>query len=222
MSVVVPSVLTEPVLVLNKHWMGVNTTTVKQAFCDICAGAGSFVDTDDFSMHSIDSWIDLGIRGQDLTINSAYLKIRVPEIIVLKSGHAPTKKVMPFSKKNLLRRDRQTCQYCGCRPGPHLLTMDHVHPRSQGGKSSWLNCVMSCKSCNTVKANRTPEQAGMPLRPRPEMQMQHPHERHKWSLPYEPSWSPVFKVHAGSYKASWHSFLEKMANKTEQVRRTGS
>lgn len=222
MSAVVPSVLMEPVLVLNKHWQGVDTTTVKKAFCDICAGAGRFVNTADFALHDIDSWIDLPVRGGDLSISSAYLSIRVPEIIVLKSGVAPTKKVMAFSKKNLLRRDRQTCQYCGIRPGPHALTMDHVHPRAQGGKSSWMNCVMSCKPCNTRKANRTPDQAGMPLRPRPEMQMTHPDDKRKWSMPYEPAWSPVFKIHAGSYKASWQGFIEKMAAKTDQIRRTGS
>lgn len=70
-----------------------------------------------------------------------------------------TRKV-PYSNGALLRRDRHKCAYCGRAAN----TVDHVTPRCQGGKSTWLNTVAACTPCNARKAGRTPEQAGMPLR----------------------------------------------------------
>ncbi|HOQ54045.1 MAG TPA: HNH endonuclease [Micropruina sp.] len=61
---------------------------------------------------------------------------------------------------NVLRRDGFRCAYCGRRAA----TRDHVVPRSQGGPSTWLNLVAACASCNGRKRDRTPDQAGMPLR----------------------------------------------------------
>lgn len=64
-----------------------------------------------------------------------------------------------YSKAALLRRDQRTCAYCGG-PGD---TMDHVLPKSRGGRAEWLNAVVSCSDCNQQKADRTPEEAGMQL-----------------------------------------------------------
>ncbi len=72
---------------------------------------------------------------------------------------------LALSRKNVFRRDRYTCQYCGAR-GVEL-TLDHVIPRSRGGKTTWENLVTACKTCNTRKGNRTPEEAGMRLLKRP-------------------------------------------------------
>jgi len=74
-----------------------------------------------------------------------------------------------LSRKNILLRDRNTCQFCGrVFPGAEL-TLDHVLPRSRGGRSSWENLVACCYSCNNSKGDRTPEEAGLKLarRPRP-------------------------------------------------------
>lgn len=204
------SVLDDFVLVLNKNWTPINTCSVRGAFCDLFSGSGRFIDTDDFSLHEVESWLDRPVRENDVAIRTARLSIRAPEIIVLRSGVVPVRHVMAFSRKNLIRRDRMSCQYCGVRPGAINLTVDHVMPKTRGGKSSWLNCVMSCKPCNTRKADRTLEQSGMRLRPRPEMQMLHPNEPEKWSLPYEPAWSPIFRVHSTGYKPSWEAFVNKL------------
>lgn len=72
---------------------------------------------------------------------------------------------LSLSRKNVYRRDRYTCQYCG-RTGVEL-TLDHVIPKSRGGKTTWENLVTACKECNTKKGNRTPEEAGMRLLKRP-------------------------------------------------------
>lgn len=68
-----------------------------------------------------------------------------------------------WSRKNLLRRDRHTCAYCG-RPAA---TVDHILPASRGGRWEWSNTVAACGPCNHRKGDRTPAEAGMPLRFRP-------------------------------------------------------
>lgn len=72
-----------------------------------------------------------------------------------------------FSKKNLFLRDNFECQYCGLVCTGRTGTIDHVVPRSCGGGTSYLNCVVACKRCNFKKDNRTPAEAGMPLRTTP-------------------------------------------------------
>jgi hypothetical protein len=63
----------------------------------------------------------------------------------------------------LYARDRHMCAYCGQVYGVRSLTIDHVHPRSKGGKNTWVNTVTACKPCNVKKADRTPEEASMLL-----------------------------------------------------------
>lgn len=63
----------------------------------------------------------------------------------------------------LFRRDHFICAYCGNEFQPSRLTRDHIIPRSRGGSNNWMNVVTACKSCNTHKDNRTPEEAHMPL-----------------------------------------------------------
>jgi 5-methylcytosine-specific restriction endonuclease McrA len=75
------------------------------------------------------------------------------------------KSKVPYSKRNIFVRDGFTCMYCGTKQ--QKLTVDHVIPQGQGGKSSFDNCVASCRSCNNKKGNRTPREAKMFLRKRP-------------------------------------------------------
>lgn len=75
-----------------------------------------------------------------------------------------------FNRRNVFRRDNGRCQYCG-QPAPDL-TLDHVVPRSRKGPTSWDNVVACCRTCNSRKRDRTPEEAGMvllssPRAPRP-------------------------------------------------------
>ena len=69
----------------------------------------------------------------------------------------------PLSNRELFRRDRHLCLYCGKPHSDGELTRDHIVPVSRGGKDHWANVVAACKRCNAHKANRTPEEAGMPL-----------------------------------------------------------
>ena len=67
---------------------------------------------------------------------------------------------MKYSKHGVLRRDKFRCAYCGLENAD---TMDHVQPRSRGGRTEWLNAVAAHASCNERKGNRTPSEADMPL-----------------------------------------------------------
>ena len=68
-----------------------------------------------------------------------------------------------LSNAKLFARDRNLCAYCGREWDEHDLTREHIVPLAQRGRDSWMNVVTACRSCNHRKANRTPEQAGMPL-----------------------------------------------------------
>jgi len=68
-----------------------------------------------------------------------------------------------FSKSKLLRRDRFTCAYCAQVFAERDLQCEHIFPASRGGAWSWMNLVTACAQCNGRKADRTPEEAGMPL-----------------------------------------------------------
>lgn len=65
-----------------------------------------------------------------------------------------------WSRQNVLRRDRYRCAYCGRR----AQTVDHILPASRGGRWEWANTVAACERCNNRKGDRTPAEAGMPLR----------------------------------------------------------
>ena len=73
-------------------------------------------------------------------------------------------KIPPVNRREVLRRDHSSCQYCGT--NKHL-TLDHVIPRSKGGRHTWDNVVIACEKCNSRKGNKTPAEAGMPLRKLP-------------------------------------------------------
>jgi 5-methylcytosine-specific restriction endonuclease McrA len=78
--------------------------------------------------------------------------------------HRPRPRVK-LTKREVFRRDKHTCQYCGERP--IVLTIDHVLPRHRGGTHTWENLVTACPICNRRKGGRTPQEANMPLRGQP-------------------------------------------------------
>lgn len=93
----------------------------------------------------------------------------IPSILVLKEYVKTTHKSCPYGKKRVYNRDRHKCQYCNVKLHPRQLTLDHVIPKSvwkktkQGTPNCYTNVVAACLSCNSRKANRTPEEAGMRL-----------------------------------------------------------
>jgi 5-methylcytosine-specific restriction endonuclease McrA len=109
-------------------------------------------------------------------LRSSTFEMGMPRVVQLKNWVARKLNLqVPFSRRNLVIRDsvmragRATliCQYCADALTTESYSLDHVIPRSQGGLSTWENLVACCKDCNSEKANRTPEQAGMRLLKKP-------------------------------------------------------
>ena len=117
------------------------------------------------------------IEESESLIRSASVEWKAPSVIRQLSKFKRKSKVQ-FSRINIYMRDGWTCQYCRERKQTKDLTFDHVLPRAQGGKTSWTNIVTACRSCNSDKEDRTPEQAGMRLLKKPE----------------EPKWLPAHMV----------------------------
>ncbi|MBI5427525.1 MAG: HNH endonuclease [Nitrospinae bacterium] len=106
------------------------------------------------------------LESDGFVVRSPAAEFRLPTVIrVLKAVKRGAKKGLAFSKKNILRRDNYTCQYCG-QSSLHL-TVDHILPKSRGGKTTWTNVVVACKPCNLRKGSQTLVEAEMALLRKP-------------------------------------------------------
>jgi 5-methylcytosine-specific restriction endonuclease McrA len=132
------------------------------------------------------------VHAGDEVWSSERDEFQVPTVIRLRTFvRVPFRRRIPLNRKAVFARDRHRCQYCG-RSAENL---DHVMPRSRGGDHTWENIVAACRPCNTRKGNRTPDEAGMPLRgdvPRAP-------RRHGWiligaSAPPDPSWDQYLSL----------------------------
>ncbi|REK32138.1 MAG: HNH endonuclease [Planctomycetota bacterium] len=188
----VAAVLDRPTLVLNRNWQPVGVATVARSLVKVWNETARIVDPADYQQYDWSDWALLQPEDGDPFIRTQRLRLRVPEVITLTNyDRLPTNSVT-FSRRNVFKRDRFTCQYCHQQPGSEELTIDHVIPRSQGGASTWENCVLACIECNARKADRTPEQARMPL-------------RHQ---PTRPVWRPLYGSH-GVRINSWSKFVSE-------------
>ena len=170
----VAAVLNRPTLVLNRSWQPVGVAPVSRSLVLLWNDNARVVDPQDYQLYTWADWSRLIPQEDEPFIQGVRLRLRVPEVVALtKYDRLPTNAVT-FSRRNIYKRDRYTCQYCSAQPGTEELTLDHVIPRSQGGISTWENCVLACVGCNKRKADRTPEQAGMPLRKKPVRPMWRP------------------------------------------------
>lgn len=108
------------------------------------------------------------VEAAEQYLRAQGFSFEVPLVIrLVKYIRIPRRMRLPCSRRGVLARDRETCQYCGCQPGRSHLTVDHVQPRSRGGLTTWENVVTACRDCNHRKGGRTPEEAGMLLATRP-------------------------------------------------------
>jgi 5-methylcytosine-specific restriction endonuclease McrA len=188
----IAAVLDRPTLILNRNWQPVGVNTVARALVKVFSEAARIVDPTDFRLYTWEDWAALRPAAGEPFIRTQRLVLRVPEVAVLTSYDRIPANAVTFSRRNVFKRDRYTCQYCGRQPGSEELTIDHVIPRALGGLSTWENCVLACIDCNRVKADRTPEQAGMALRRKP----------------VRPLWKPLYAP-SGVRIASWSKFLSE-------------
>lgn len=153
------------VLQLNKTWTPMHTISLEKALHMVFNNRARIVTPENYQAMTWSDWAQLEPIGD--SIRGARASFRVPEIIVLNDYDKLPMPKKTFGRRALLRRDNYTCGYCGVIPGSEELTIDHVLPRSQGGATSWENCVSCCGACNARKSNRTPSEASMPLRLNP-------------------------------------------------------
>lgn len=154
--------LASAVLVLNRSYFPVHVTNVRRAFCLLYRGVARVVD-EQYRTFDFHSWAELSIAVQEEGVHTVDRVIRIPRVILLTAYDRLPKRQIRFSRLNILIRDNYTCQYCGRRLKRNQLNLDHVLPRSQGGKTTWENVVTSCHICNHKKGGRKPSQAGIQL-----------------------------------------------------------
>ena len=125
-----------PVLVLNASYEPINVCAARRAIVLVLKGVAMAEEENGHFLHA------------------ARVTVRVPSVIRLLEYRRIPHQTRALSRKNILLRDRNTCQYCGVALASSDLTLDHVVPRSRGGNSTWENLVACCHSCNRQKGNR--------------------------------------------------------------------
>lgn len=190
--------LNSSVLVLNRSYLPVHVTSVRRAFSLLYQGIARAVD-EQYQTFDFDEWRQLAVARDVDAIGTARGRIRVPRVIVLVAFDRLPKRHVRFSRINLMGRDGFQCQYCGLRPSRSELNLDHVVPRSLGGRSTWENVVTSCVECNRRKGGRTPRQAGLRLLRRPARPRWTPLANLMLSTVRYKEWRPFLNVVDASY-----------------------
>lgn len=110
-------------------------------------------------------WMDKASMVETYTqqVHSPNESYELPAVIVLKRLVKFAYVNMQCNRHNILWRDYYTCQYCGNIFDDKELTLDHVVPKSKGGRNTWTNIVAACKQCNQKKGDKTPTEARMRL-----------------------------------------------------------
>jgi len=165
------------VLILNQDYSALTICSVKKAFILVYLNKAELV-----------------ANASEIQLRSVSQSFPMPTIIRLFNYvNLPYRGVM-LNRQNVFKRDNFTCQYCGSRKD---LTIDHVIPRSRGGRSSWRNLVTACKRCNSKKGDLLPEEANMPLvRP-----------------PFKPSFIMFLRDFSGHIEQDWMPYLGKNKSK---------
>ena len=163
--------LTQSVLVLNQNYEAISICSAKKAVILIFLKKAQMVERYERLIHSV-------------TIEIPY-----PSVIRLNRYVKKPYQKVSLTRSNIIKRDKHTCQYCGKNHQP--MTLDHVIPRSLGGKDTWENLVCACMRCNAKKGDKTPDSAGMKLIKRP----------------VKPSHLFYLQHLAGNAHNTWHDYL---------------
>lgn len=189
------------VLVLNKHYMAIRIVGARRAFSLLFRDLAEVVSFEQgaYSNYNFQSWCDVSEFKRNFEpdghdwVSTVNFYIAVPRIIRLLFYDRLPRNEVKFNRRNIFARDKNRCQYCGKRFPTSELSLDHVIPRSMGGKSNWENMVCSCTKCNVIKGGRTPKQAGLTL----------------VQKPVKPKRNPLVHVHLGHPRyRSWKQFLD--------------
>lgn len=179
------NILDQPVLVVNRMWQAVSETDAQTALTDCAKGERTPIDMATMRAVTWDEWITLPAGPEDRVVHTVNRTIRVPTVIATVNYAKMPKKRPKLNRKGIGERDGKCCAYTGryVENG----TLDHVTPRSRGGRDTWENLVWSDPEVNQQKANRTPEEAGLRLRVRPKKPPELP--AYKFIKARHPDWA---------------------------------
>src|SRR3954471_19309441 len=198
--------LSANVLVLNRFYQAIRVINVRRAFSLLCRELAEVVHIENdaagkpvWQNLNFEDWRELSQLKAEFEpdgfdwIHTVRFQIAVPRIIRLLGYDKLPRQDVKFNRRNIYARDGNRCQYCGKRMPTTELSLDHVKPKSQGGKSSWENIVCCCVKCNVKKGGRTPDQARM----------------HLITKPVKPKRSPVINIRLADERYhSWKQFLD--------------
>lgn len=201
------SALNANVLVLNRFYQAIRIVNVRRAFTLLCKDLAEVIHIEQLAdggqqWLNLDfmSWREMSELKREFEphlfdwVHTVKIPIAVPRIIRLLGYDKLPRQDVKFNRRNIFARDSNRCQYCGKKFHTSELSLDHIIPRSQQGKTSWDNIVCCCIKCNVKKGGRTPEQARMKL----------------LSKPVKPKRSPVINVRLTDKRyASWKQFLDE-------------
>jgi 5-methylcytosine-specific restriction endonuclease McrA len=189
------------VLVLNQNYLALRVINVKRAFSLLFRELAEVVHVEkgNYISYDFSEWCELSELARRFEpdqhdwIRTVRFDLAVPRIIRLAFYDRLPQTGVKFNRRNIYARDGNRCQYCGKRFPTTDLSLDHVVPKSLGGKTTWENIVCACLACNIKKGGRTPVQAHM----------------HLITAPKKPRRNPVLtvKLNEGRY-ASWKAFLD--------------
>lgn len=152
-------------LVLNKSFNPIQIIDYQKAFFLVCKEHAEIVDSS-YQTYDFTEWAELSKMMNDHPngyVRTVNQRIAKPDVIRLTLHDRLPSTDVKYTRENVYAHYRNTCSYCGHKFSTSELNLDHVIPQSRGGKKSWDNIVLSCVPCNSHKANRTPEEAGMRL-----------------------------------------------------------
>lgn len=189
------------VLVLNRHYMAIRVVGARRAFSLLFRELAEVVSLEEgkYFNYDFESWCEVSEFRRNFEpdghdwVSTVNFQIAVPRIIRLLFYDRLPRNEVKFNRRNIFARDKNRCQYCGKRYPTSELSLDHVIPRSMGGKSMWGNMVCACTGCNVKKGGRTPKEAGLSL----------------IQKPVKPKRNPLLHVHLGHQRyRSWKQFLD--------------
>lgn len=132
------------------------------------------------------------IEAAEAELRSQHLTMPMPLVIrLVYYVRIPYRVSLPVTRRTVLARDHYTCQYCGKQPPRRDLTVDHILPRSRGGRTVWENVVTACQRCNGLKGGRTPEEANMKL----------------LSTPTRPRYVALAMVESAAARQAWGKYM---------------
>lgn len=189
------------VLVLNRLYMAIHVVGVRRAFSLLCREMAEVVHLEDgsFASYDFDGWREFcelkaeAKQAQEDWIRAVNFEIQVPRVIRLLAYDRLPRRLLRLNRHTVLARDGHACQYCGRHLPGSQLSLDHVVPRSRGGRTTWENVVCACLTCNVKKGGRTPHEAHMKLR----------------RIPARPKRSPLLALKLRNPKyESWKAWLD--------------